>query len=289
MRRDFLLIGSALLAGGAIGSIAILDPGYVRVEFVGWIAESNLIVAVAVLCLAYFVMRILLRFLSALMHSGASLSQLRERYKHGKALARARVGILEFAAGNWQQAADQLAAAAVHSSEPVTIWLNAAAAARKAGDVASMRQAIAEARNLTGDVPELSLMEARWHIEDGDTPEAVKILRTLDEISETRIAEGRQLLLARAFHDLEDWDSLASALKVLKKSKGVAPEAYRAFEIAQARAAFDLIETRATTTGVAPTKKDADAAWKQVPKHLRNEPLLVRRRMEVEQWNSLKG
>jgi len=283
MRRELVLLCCALFVGGIVGSMAMLDPGYARIEFFGWVVESNLIVAVATLILAYFLLRALLRFVSAIIGSGASLSRLRERYKHGQALARARAGILEFAAGNWKEAADALAKAASKSAEPVTVWLAAAAAARKAGDVESMRQAIAQARSLAGDVPELILMEARWHIEDGDAPQAVRILRELEDEGKARNAAGKQLLLARAFHDLEDWASMKGAIKALRKSKEMAPESYRALEIAQARAVLDSIEAQANATGMVPVKRDVDAAWKQVPKHLRNEPQLVRRRMEVEQ------
>ncbi len=286
MRRALMFFCAALLVGGAIGSMAMLDPGYARIEFFGWIVESNLIMACSALVLVYFLLRMLLRFISALVGSGASLSRLRMRYKHGQALARARSGILEFAAGNWQHAADALAKAAPHSAEPVTIWLNAAAAARNAGNTESMRTAIAEARSLAGDIPELILMEARWHIEDGNAPHALRILRQLEDTGHAHNAAGKQLLLAKAFHALEDWESLKGAIKRLKKSKEVAPQSYRALEIAQARSSLDAIEAQASSTGVAPVKKDIDAAWHHVPKHLRNEPLLVRRKMEVERLQS---
>jgi len=283
MRRGLVLICFALLIGGVIGSVAVLDAGYVRLEFFGWVVESNVIVAVSALLLAYFVLRLLLRLLSVLVGTGASFARLRTRFKHGRALAQARAGILEFAAGNWQQAAEALGKAAVGSAEPLTIWLNAAAAARKAGDAESMRQAISEARRLTGDAPELTLMEARWHIEDGDAPQAVRMLRELDDAGSARNAAGKQLLLAKAFHDLQDWESLKGAIKTLEKSKAIPPDAYRALEIAQAQASLDSVEAEAKSTGIAPVTKDVHAAWKRVPNHLRNEPQLVRRKMELQQ------
>ena len=282
MRRELVFLCCALFVGGIVGSMAILDPGYARIEFFGWVVESNLIVTLAALMLAYFLLRVTVRLIAALAGSGASFAKLRERYRHGQALARARAGILEFAAGNWQEAAAALSKAAAGSAEPVTIWLNAADAARRAGDVESMGQAIEAARALAGDVPELRLMEARWHIEDGDAPRALRILRDLDDAGGARNAAGKQLLLAKALHDLEDWESLEGAIKVLKKSKDVAPEKYRGLEIARALATLDSIAAQATSTGIAPVKKDVDGAWKQVPKHLRNEPQLVRRKMEIE-------
>ena len=283
MRRELVYLGCALLVGGIVGSVAILDPGYMRLEFFGWVLESNLIVAVVALILLYFVVSVLVRLIVALAGSGASLTRFRERYRHGKALARARAGALQLAAGNWRQAADELAEAAPHSTEPVTIWLNAAAAARKAVDAECMQRAIAEARSLAGDVPEIGLMQARWQLEDGNAPQAVKILRELEEVSDQRLAARKQLLLARAFHDIEDWESLSGALKGLKKSKAVEASEYRSLEIAHARQALDVLERRFEATGALPVPKDVEGAWKQVPKHLRNEPALVRRKMEIEQ------
>ena len=282
MRRDLVIMGFALLAGGALGTIAIFDPGYVRIEFFGWLAESNLIVFVGFMLLAYFLVRALVKFIAALLHSGASLRGLRERYRYGKAMARARSGILQFAAGHWKEAAEQLAEAAGRSSEPVTVWLNAAAAARKAGDSEQMNNCIAEARQLTGEVAELSLLEARWQIEDGDAQKAVTTLRQMEDPQDAKIAGRRQLLLANAYHAIEDWDSLSNTLKSLSKAKGVDASEYRHLEVAKAQSALDALEQRANSTGVAPVKKDIDAAWKEVPKALRNDPLLVTRKKEIE-------
>ena len=282
MRRDLMIMGFALLAGGVLGTIAIFDPGYVRIEFFGWLAESNLIVFVGLLLLAYFLVRALVKFIAALLHSGASLRGLRERYRYGKAMARARSGILQFAAGHWKDAAEQLAEAAARSTEPVTVWLNAAAAARKAGMSEQMNNCIAEARQLTGEVAELSLLEARWQIEDGDAQKAVTTLRQMEDPQDAKIAGRRQLLLADAYHAIEDWDSLSNTLKSLSKSKAVEASEYRHLEVAKAQSALDALEQRANSTGMAPVKKDIDAAWKEVPKALRNDPLLVTRKKEIE-------
>lgn len=282
MRRDLVLIGLALLAGGALGTIAMFDPGYVRIEFFGWLAESNLIVFAGFLLVAYFLVRTFVRFIAALVHSGASFRGMRERYKFGKAMARARSGILQFAGGHWKEAAEQLAEAASETSEPVTVWLSAASAARKAGDSEKMNDYIGEARKLTGDVPELSLLEARWQIEDGNAQKAVTILRQMDDPQDAKMAGRRQLLLARAFHAIEDWESLSNTLKSLGKAKGVEASEYRHLEVAEAQSALDALEQRANSTGIAPAKKEIDAAWKQVPKALRNEPSLVTRKKEIE-------
>ncbi len=282
MRRDLVLMGIALLVGGALGTIAILDPGYVRIESFGWVAESNLIVFFGLLVFAYFILRALVKFIAALVHSGASFRGMRERYRFGKAMARARSGILQFAAGHWKEAAEQLAKAAGRSNEPVTIWLSAASAARKAGDSEQMNHCIAEARKLTGDVAELSLLEARWQIEDGDAQKAVSALRQMEEPKDAKLAGRRQLLLADAFYAIEDWESLSNTLSSLAKAKSVEAGEYRYLEIAQARTALDALEQGAQSTGTAPAQKEIDAAWKQVPKALRNEPSLVTRKKEIE-------
>lgn len=287
MRRDLVLMGVALLLGGALGTVAILDPGYVRIESFGWVAESNLIVFVGLLLLAYFIVRALVKFITALVHSGASFRGIRERYRFGKAVARARSGILQFAAGHWKEAADQLAKAASGSSEPVAVWLSAASAARKAGDLEQMNDCIAEARKLTGEVAELSLLEARWQIEDGNAQKAVSTLREIEDPQDAKIAGRRTLLLAHAFHAIEDWESLSNTLGSLAKAKGVEAGEYRHLEIAHARSALDALEQRAKSTGNVPSQKEMDAAWKQVPKALRNEPLLVTRKKEIENLESV--
>lgn len=282
MRRDLVLMGIALVAGGALGTLAFFDPGYVRIEIFGWLAESNLIIFLALLLVAYFLVRVSVKLISAFLHSGANLRDLRERYRFGKAMARARSGILAFAAGQWKEAADQLVEAAGRSSEPVTVWLSAAAAARRAGDSEQMKQCIAQARRLAGEAPELMLLEARWQIEDGNAQQAVTTLRGMEDPQDARIAGRRQLLLASAFHAIEDWQSLSNTLKTLPKAKGVETSEYRHLEVAQAKSALDALEQRASSTGVAPAQQDIDAAWKQVPKALRNEPKLVTRKKEIE-------
>lgn len=282
MRRDLVLMGLALAIGGAVGTVAILDPGYVRIEIFGWRTESNLIVFAGLLLIAYFLVRALMRFIAALIHSGANFRDMRDRYRFGKAMAKARSGILQFAAGNYKEAAEQLADAAGKTSEPVTVWLNAAAAARKAGNSEQMNNCIAEARQLTGEVAELALLEARWQIEDGDAQKAVTTLRRMEDPRDVVHAGRRQLLLAHAYHAIEDWESLSNTLKSLAKAKGVEASEYRQLQVAKAKSALDALAQRANSTGIAPVKKDIESAWKEVPKALRNEPSLVTRKKEIE-------
>lgn len=282
MRRELMFMLVALVAGGAIGTLALVDPGYVRVEIAGWIVESNFIVFAGLLVAAYFVLRWLLRFLSALLHSGSSFRDLLQRQRSGKARAHAREGMLLFAAGRWREAAKLLEDAAVNSSEPVTVWLNAGAAARKAGDVEKGGACLEEARKIAGDAPELALLEARWHLEDRQAQKAVSKLRNMRDSVDARISDQRSLLLATAFCNLEDWSSLSNTMKELRKAKHIEASDYREFEISLARSTLDALERQASSTGVAPAKKEVEAAWKQVPKELRNEPLLVCRKKEVE-------
>ncbi len=288
MRAGLLLLGIALIVGGALGTVMVLDPGYVRIEFMGWVAESNVIVLALLLVLLHALVRVLTRCIFALVHSGASVRGLRERYRFGKALAKARAGILEFAAGHWEHAAEQLAEAAKHSSEPVTVWLNAAMAARLAGDRQHMNTCLQEARTLTGEVIELRLLEARWQLEDGNAQQALEILRSAqtEDAQEPRTAGQCQLLMAQAFLALEDWDSLATILKLLARTRGVAADTYRHLEIALAKRPLDALVEGAAASGLAPDSKALNHAWKQVPRHLRNEPALVTRKHEIESLRS---
>lgn len=282
MRRELIYILLALFLGGAIGTLAVLDPGYVRIEIADWIIETNFIVFLGLLGAGYVVLRWLLRFFSALVHSGERFRGFRDRKRFNKAKAHAREGILLFASGRWAEAAERLADAAGNSSEPVTVWLNAAAAARKAGDAEQGRACLAEARGLAGDVPEFVLLEARWAIEDREAQKTVSMLRELAEPDDAKIAARRTLLLAEAFLDLEDWTSLANTLQELRKAKHVESAEYRDMEISLASSALSAITRQAAASGLAPLQRDIDAAWKQVPKEFRNEPLLVRRKKEAE-------
>lgn len=278
MRRELIYILLALLLGGAIGTLAMLDRGYVRIEIAGWIVESNFIVFLALLMVGYVV----LRFFLALLRGGERFRRLWQRKQSGKAKARAREGMLLFASGRWAEAAERLENAADKSFEPVTVWLSAGAAARKAGDAAKGRACLAQARSLTGDVPELVLLEARWDLEDREAQQAVSRLRELPEPDDAKVNGRKTLLLAQAFLELEDWSSLSNTLQDLRKAKHVEAAEYRGMEVALASSAFDVIERQAASTGLAPLQGDIDAAWKQVPKALRNEPSLIRRKKEIE-------
>ena len=282
MRREIVFILVALLLGGAIGTLAVFDRGYVRIEVAGWLMESNFIVFAGLLLLAYFALRWLLRFFSALVNSGTSFRDMLERKRSGKAKARAREGVLLFAAGRWSEAAKKLQDAAGHSYEPVTVWLNAGVAARKAGELEKGRECLEEARKLVGNAPELALLEARWQLEDGEAQKGLATLRDIPQPKDAKLAEQRSLLLARAYCEIEDWSSLSNTLVALRKAKDIDASDYRKFEVALARSSLDALERQASATGVIPAKKEIEGAWKQVPKELRNEPMLVRRKKEVE-------
>lgn len=163
-----------LLALAALGALLwhtlAEDPGYVLVTLRGWSVETTLVVAVAILAVAWLLLRITLWLLRL---------PFRAWRRHARRVARERLagGLVALHEGRWARAEKLLTRAASDPTLRVAALLSALRAALARGDDA---QAVALRKQLAdeGQLVALALSDAETLIAQGRAAEAAEKLET---------------------------------------------------------------------------------------------------------------
>ena len=118
-----------MIAGALIAHFVLADPGYVAIRGAGRLLEMSVVTFVLLLIGAYFLIRLLIRFLTARrLWREAQIQRRQERAR--RSLSR---GLLELSEGNWEAAEDTVLRSARDAESPAAHYLVAARAAELLG------------------------------------------------------------------------------------------------------------------------------------------------------------
>jgi len=220
MRRLFIYLLLAMLAGSAAVAVIKTEPGYVLVSYAQYTLETSLWIAMVLLVLLVFVLYYLVAFINRLLASPGSVSSWLGSHKSQHSTRLTTRGMISYSEGNWSRARQQLVSGAKSSDIPMLNYLLAARASYQLDDLNQASEYLNAARGLEkGAGVAVELTQAELHLEAGRFEQAVAALETI------RQQTGRQpralLLLKRAYEALESWDQLAELLPELRKHKVV--------------------------------------------------------------------
>lgn len=236
------------------------DPGYVVIEFRGYLVEMSVPVLVGLAALTAFSVWLVRRIIQA----PRRLGQAAGRYRAGRAGQKLTRGMIEVAEGNFARGEKLLARAASTSDAPLFNYLQAARAAHLQGQDARRDEWL---RMAYEQMPEAAnavlLTQAELQLDRKHYEQALATLRRLDENSRNH---GYALaLLGRLYFRLEDWDSLEQLMPRIVKHGRVDQQTVEKWMIRIHQQKFE----RAS---------DGDAVsaeWKSIPKGLKADiPLL---------------
>jgi HemY protein len=231
------------------------DPGYVAINFRGYLVEMSVPVLLGIFVSLVFAVWAIRKVIIAPRLIGEAAG----RYRAGRAGEKLTRGMIEVAEGNFARGEKLLARAASTSDAPLFNYLQAARAAHLQGSDSRRDEWLRLAYEHTPAAANAVLLtQAELQLDRGQYEQALATLRRIDE--DSRDHSYALALLGRLYYRLGDWDHLADILPRLKKHGRVTQEKIDEWTI---RVHREMLGRAADADGIA-------AAWKQVPKNLRS-------------------
>lgn len=251
----FGLLVIVVLMISAVGANFLLqDPGYVVINFRGYLVEMSVPVLVAIIVALFVSVWLIVKIFRA----PRKLGEAAGRYRAGRAGLRLTRGVIEIAEGNFAKGERLLARAAGVSDAPLLNYLQAARAAHLQGQDERRDTWLKQAyENLPGATNAVLLTQAELQLDQKQYEQALATLRQIEE--NTPNHSHAQMLLGRLYFRLQDWKHLADLLPKLKKHGRLDPATLETWSL---RVHQEQIRTAEDGTGVL-------EAWKNVPRPLK--------------------
>jgi HemY protein len=253
----FGLIVIVALIVSAIGANFLLqDPGYVVINFRGYVIEMSVPVLAALIIALFISVWLAVK----LFNAPRKLGQVAGRYRSGRAGERLTKGVIEVAEGNFAKGERLLARAAGVSEAPLLNYLQAARAAHLLGQDERRDTWLKQAyENLPGAANAVLLTQAELQLDQGQYEQALATLRQIEERSPNH---GHALtLLGRLYYRLEDWQHLGQLLPRIRKFGRLDPDKLNEWSIRVVREELAAASSESTIV----------EAWRQVPKELKQD------------------
>jgi HemY protein len=246
-----LLVIVALIIGAIGSSLLLTDPGYVVINFRGYLIEMSVPVLVALMAIVFFLAWMILK----LFRAPRKLGEAAGRYRTGRAGQRLTRGVIEVAEGNFAKGERLLARAADVSEAPLLNYLQAARAAHLQGQDERRDRWLREAyENLPEAANAVLLTQAELQLDQSQHESALATLRQIEENSPNH--SHALVLLGRLYYRLEDWSHLSDIMPKLRKYGGLDGATLTKWSL---RVHQEHLESAADGEAVT-------AAWKNVPK-----------------------
>ena len=256
----FGIIVVVVLFISAFGAHFLLaDPGYVVINFRGYVIEMSVPVLAGLAVLLVLGLWIVRKIIVAPRRLGETYGRHRAA-RSGKKLTR---GMIEVAEGNLARGEKLLGRAASTSDSPLFNYLQAARAAHLQGQDERRDEWL---RLAYRDAPEAAnavlLTQAEFQIDREHYEQALATLRRLEEDSKNHA--HALALMGRLYFKLEDWDALAGILPKLGKNTQIKPGVLESWTIRVRRERLD----KAADVEV------LEQEWKAIPRKKKSNPVL---------------
>jgi HemY protein len=207
-----LIVIAALIISALAANYLLQDPGYVVINFRGFLVEMSVPV-LAALIIGLFIS---IWLIGKVFRAPRKLGEAAGRYRSGRAGQRLTRGVIEVAEGNFAKGERLLARAAGVSDAPLLNYLQAARAAHLLGQDERRDTWLKQAyENLPGAANAVLLTQAELQLDQEQYEPALATLRKIEENSPNH--SHALMLLGRLYYRLEDWQHLSELLPKLKK------------------------------------------------------------------------
>ena len=255
-----IIIVLVLFASAYAAHLLLSDPGYVVINFRGYVIEMSVPVLVLLTAVLFGAVWLIRKIVIAPRRIGEAAG----RYRSARSGQKMTRGMIAVAEGNFARGEKMLARAASTSDSPLFNYLQAARAAHLQGQndrrdewLRLAYQQIPEAANA------VLLTQAEFQLDQGQHEQALATLRRLDENSKDH---GHALaLMGRLYFRLQDWTALRELLPRIGKHAQVKPETLTEWTIRVHREQLDNAADGEALT----------AAFKAVPKPQKSDVTLL--------------
>jgi HemY protein len=255
-----IIVVVATLVFAFAGHFLLEDPGYVAINFRGYLVEMSVPVLLGIAVALIFAIWTIRKLIIAPRLIGEAAG----RYRSGRAGQKLTRGMIEVAEGNFARGEKLLARAASTSDAPLFNYLQAARAAHLQGSDQRRDEWLKLAYEHTPAAANAVLLtQAELQLDRGQYEQALATLRRIDE--DSRDHSYALALLGRLYFRLEDWEQLAALLPRLKKHGRVAQETIGKWTVRVHRESLERASNGDTVI----------EAWKKVPKNMQGDPELL--------------
>ena len=221
-----LLVVIAIVLSSFGASFLLEDPGYVVINFRGYLVEMSVPALVGLVLLLIVGLWALVK----LLRVPRKLGEAAGRYRSGRAGQNLTRGMIAVAEGNFSKGEKLLARSANVSDAPLLNYLEAARAAHLQGNEARRDEWLKEAYEQLPDAANAVLLtQAELQLDSRNYEQALATLRKLEENSPNH---GHALaLMGRLYARLEDWQQLEALLPRLRKHGRIDDERLRRWSV----------------------------------------------------------
>ena len=250
----------ALIISAVAAHFLLGDPGYVAINFRGYLIEMS----VPVLLALVVALILLIWLIRRLIQAPRLLGEAAARYRSGRAGMKLTRGMIEVAEGNFARGEKLLARAASTSDAPLFNYLQAARAAHLQGEDDRRDEWLKLAYEQTPEASNAVLLtQAELQLDREQYEQALATLRRIEENSKDH--SHALALLGRLYYRLKDWPHLAELLPRLRKQGRVKKETLDKWAIRVHTVNFENCADGDAIT----------AEWKSIPKHLKAETRIL--------------
>ncbi len=229
-----IIVVLVLFASAFAAHFLLADPGYVIINFRGYIVEMSVPVLLGLAVLLVLAVWLIRKIVLAPRRLGEAAGRYRSA-RSGQKLTRGMIAVAE---GNLARGEKMLARAASTSDSPLFNYLQAARAAHLQGRDERRDEWLRLAYKETPEAANAVLLtQAEFQLDRGQNEQALATLRRVDENSKDHA--HALSLLGRLYFELEDWGALGELLPRLKNNKQLKPETLDAWTIRVHREALD--------------------------------------------------
>jgi len=248
------IVVAALVISAIAAHFLLGDPGYVAINFRGYLVEMSVPVLVSLVVLLVISIWLVRRMVQAPRRLGEAAG----RYRAGRAGQKLTLGMIEVAEGNFARGEKLLARAASTSDTPLFNYLQAARAAHLQGKDERRDEWLKLAYEQAPEAANAVLLtQAELQLDREQYEQALATLRRIEENSPDH--SHALALLGRLYFRLQDWSQLANILPRLRKQNRVKQETLDEWSVRVHRENFEK----------APDGETIIAQWKTVAKRLR--------------------
>ena len=242
------------------------DPGQLMLRYRDYAVETTLAFAVLILVLSVIAMHYSFKFLRGLWHLPGSIKNLSQNRRHDKSRRQLNQGLIDLAEGRFEQAEHHLIRLVDFSESPLVHYLSAARAAQLQGKHEARDNYLKAAHDANPDAGlAIGVTQAELQLAHRQTEQALATLTHLHTVSPKH--DYVTMLLARAYHELRDWQALVELLPNVRRKKLLNSSRLHEMELDGYAGVLQLADNN---------QQDIESAWEKIPKDLQSNSRLLR-------------
>jgi HemY protein len=251
----------------ALGAVLLVrdDPGFLLLRYRDYSVETSLAFALVALIVLVIAIYYALRFLRGMWRLPGAMQRQSQNRRFNKARRQLTQGLIDLAEGRFEQAENNLVRLVSYSESPLVHYLAAARAAQLQGKHDARDNYLMAAHEANPDAElAIGVTQAELQLAHLQTEQALATLSHLHSIAPRH--DYVTMLLARAYHELQDWQALVKILPDVRRKKLVKESRLREMELDGYRGALK------TATS---SQQDFEKAWSSIPKTLQTDPAMI--------------